>query len=134
LINGCVKREKGKEMDIVIKVIGMFFALIGVVYLLKPNIIKWLMEFFKQGRRLYIAGVLRFAFAIIFLIGARECDITWVIITFGVLFLISGLLIFTLGLDRLRSMLEWYQQQSNWVLRFLASVTLILGAVIIYSA
>ena len=75
-------------MDIIIKIIGIAFILLAIVYLLKPDVMKALMEFFKQGRRIYFAGLIRFVLAIIFLLAARECDITWVIVAFGILFII----------------------------------------------
>ena len=121
-------------MDYVIKIIGIVFVLIAIAYLIKPEILKWMMKFFRQGKRIYFAGILRFALAIIFLLGARECDITPVIVTLGILFLISGLLIFTIRYEKLISMLDWYQKQSFIFLRILAVITLIVGGVIIYSA
>ena len=35
---------------IVIKSLGIFIALIGIVYLLRPDFIKRLMEFIKKGK------------------------------------------------------------------------------------
>jgi hypothetical protein len=35
---------------IVIKSLGMLFTLIGIAYLLRPDIIKTLMGFFKKGK------------------------------------------------------------------------------------
>ncbi len=121
-------------MDTVIKIIGIVIVSIAVVYLLKPAVMKCLIEFFSQGRRIYFAGLMRFALAIVFLLGARECDITWVIITFGILFLISGLLIFTMGLERIKAILGWYQKQPVLILRVLALIALAIGTVIIYCA
>lgn len=121
-------------MDTIVKIVGIVFVFVGVVYLIKPNVMKNIMEFFKQGKRLYFAGLIRFTLAIVFLLAARECDITWVIATFGVLFIISGLLIFVLGLERLKSMIDWWQKQSFLLLRVIALITLALGAVIVYSA
>lgn len=121
-------------MDTVVKIVGVVFVVIGIIYLIKPGVIKSLMEFFKQGKRLYFAGLIRFALAIVFLLAARECDITWVIVVFGFLFIISGLLIFILGLERLRSMIDWWQKQSLLLLRVIALITLALGAIILYSA
>ncbi|UCE98672.1 MAG: hypothetical protein JSV82_05635 [Planctomycetota bacterium] len=121
-------------MDTVVKIVGVVFVVIGIIYLIKPGVIKSLMEFFKQGKRLYFAGLIRFALAIVFLLAARECDITWVIVVFGILFIISGLLIFILGLERLRSMIDWWQKQSLLLLRVIALITLALGAIILYSA
>ena len=121
-------------IDIVVKIAGIFFVLIGILYLLKPGFLKGLMEFFKQGKRIYFAGLIRFVLAVVFLLAARECDITWVIVVFGILFMLSGLLVFTLGARRLKFLLEWWQRQSFLLLRLVGLITLAIGAVIIYSA
>jgi len=121
-------------MKTIIQVLGILIVLVGIVYLLKPDVMKWLMEFFKQGKRIYLAGLIRLVLAIVFLLAARECDITWVIVAFGILLLISGILIFMLGPRRLKSILEWWQKQPTLLLRVLALIALAVGAVIIYSA
>ena len=121
-------------MDTVIKIIGIVFVFAGIVYLLKPNVIKSIMEFFKQGKRIYFAGLIRFVLAIVFLLAARECDITWVIVAFGVLFLFGGLLIFILGAEKIRAIINWWQRQPLWLLRVIALIFLAIGAIIVYSA
>lgn len=121
-------------MDIVVKFLGVVFILIGIVYLIKPVVLKRMMGFFRQGKRLYLAGLLRFVLAVVFLLGARECNISWVIATFGVLFIISGLLIFTLGLERLKSIIDWYQDQPLLILRIIALLVLAVGAIVVYAA
>jgi len=121
-------------MDTVIKIIGVVFVCVGIVYLLKPDVLKRMLEFFKQGNRIYFAGLIRFALAIIFLLAARECDITWLIVLFGILFIISGLLVFLLGPERLRPIFEWWQKQSPLLVRILSLLVLAFGSLIIYSA
>ena len=121
-------------MDIVIKSLGIVFVLIGIVYLLRPDVMKWLMEFFKQGKRIYFAGLIRFALAVVFLLGARECKRFWVIFAFGILFIIGGLLIFILGPEKIKSIIDWWQKQSILLFRVIALITLAFGAIIIYSA
>ncbi len=121
-------------MDIVIKSLGIVFVLIGIVYLLRPDVMKWLMEFFKQGKRIYFAGLIRFALAVVFLLGARECKRFWVIFAFGILFIIGGLLIFILGPEKIKSIIDWWQKQSILLFRVIALITLAVGAIIIYSA
>jgi hypothetical protein len=115
-------------MNVVIKIIGMVFVLIGIVYLIKPRVMRHLMEFFAQGNRLYFAGVIRFVLAVIFLVAARECRKPWVIFAFGILFLLGGLLIFLAG------PLEWWQKQSDLLFRVLALAALAVGVVVIIFA
>ena len=119
---------------IVIKSLGMLFALMGIVYLLKPQIIKRLMGFFKKGKRIYFAGLVRFALAIVFFLGARECRYFWVIFASGVIFLTGGLLIFILGPEKIRRMLDWYHDQPALIFRIIAAIVLAFGVIIILSA
>ena len=121
-------------MEIVVNILGILIIFIGIGYLLKPDIIKRLMEFFKKGKRIYFAAVLRFILAIIFLLGASGCDQKWIIATFGILFLISGLLILILGHEKIRQMFDWYQNQPVLLFRIIAAVVLACGAVIVYAA
>ena len=121
-------------MDWVIKIIGIVFVLMAIGCLLKPDVVRRLMEFFSQGNRLYVAGVIRFVLAVVFLVAARECKKPWVIFAFGILFLLSGLLIFLIGPKRLRPIFEWWQKRSNLLLRVLALATLAVGVVVIIFA
>lgn len=121
-------------MEIIVKIVGILIVLIGIVFLLKPGVMKRLMEFIKKGKRVYFAGVIRFTLAIIFLLGASECSQKWIIAAFGILFLISGLLIFILGPEKIRKILEWYQKQPALIFRVIAVIVLACGAVIVYSA
>ncbi len=121
-------------MDIVIKSLGIVFVLIGIVYLLKPDVLKWLMEFFKQGKRIYFGGLIRFVLAIVFFVGARECKYPWAIIAFGIIFIIGGLLIFILKPEKIKRILEWYEKQPVLIFRIIAVIVLIFGALVIYSA
>ncbi|MHC4396930.1 MAG: hypothetical protein ACYS1A_14900 [Planctomycetota bacterium] len=120
-------------MATTVKIIGIAIVFMAVVYLLKPDVFKRIMEFFKQGRRIYFAGLLRFVLAVVFLLAANDCKRPWVIISLGILFIISGLLVFTLGLEKLKAMIEWYQKQSTLLLRVIALIALAIGALIISS-
>ena len=121
-------------MNIVIRILGIVFVLMGIVYLLRPDVMKWLIEFFKQGKRIYFAGLIRFALAVVFLVGARECKYFWVILAFGILFIIGGLVIFILGPQKLKTILDWYEKQPTVLLRVIAIIVLAVGALIIVSA
>jgi uncharacterized protein YjeT (DUF2065 family) len=119
---------------IAIKSIGMLISLMGIVYLLRPDIIRKLMRFFKKGNRIYLAGILRLALAVVFLVAARECRYPWIIFVSGVIFLAGGLLIFLLGPEKIRKMLDWYQEQPTLIFRVIALIVLAFGVIIILSA
>ena len=122
------------DIVIVIKSLGILFVLLGVAYLLKPGIIRELMRFFKKGKRIYFAGLLRFVLAVIFLTAATECRVPAVIGALGIIFLLSGVLIFLLGPERIRAIFSWYEEQPVAIFNFIATVVVIVGVVTIFSA
>jgi len=122
------------SMVIVVKSFGIIFALMGIAYLLRPDIVKKLMGFFKKGKRIYFAGLIRFALAVVFFVAARECRYPWIIFASGIIFLISGFLIFMLGPEKIRRILDWYQYQPTLFFRIIALIVLAFGAIIIFSA
>ena len=117
-----------------IRIIGIICILAGILYMLKPDVPRRLMEFFKKGSRIYLAGVMRFALAVVFLVGAGQCRYTTVIIGFGIVFMLSGLLVFMIGPKRLRGMIDWLARQPALLLRGLGVVALVFGAAICYCA
>lgn len=119
---------------LVIKSLGILIALMGIAYLLKPGIIKRLMGFFKKGKRMYLPGLVRFALAVVFFVGARECRYFWIIFACGIIFLLSGFLIFMLGPEKIRRIFNWYENQPNLFFRVIALIVLIFGVIIILSA
>lgn len=121
-------------METVIKIIGTVIVCIGLVFLIWPEIMRATTRFFSKGSRLYLAAMVRFALAIVFIMGARNCGIKWVIVLFGLIFLLSGLLIFMLGLERAKGIIRWYQEQPSFVYRIVAIIVLSVGLIITYAA
>ena len=120
-------------MHFVIKSLGVFFDLIGIAYLLWPGLLKHLMNFFKQGSRIYLPALVRLILAAIFFYGARECRRPWLIYTSGAIFLADGLLIFALGPRKIRWIFDWYEDQPTLIFRIIALVVIIFGSLIIAS-
>ncbi len=121
-------------MDVVIKIIGIIIVVVGIAYLVRPGIMKWLMEFFKKGSNIYLGGLLRLALAVVFLLAATSCKKTWIIIVLGILFLFGGILVLILGPKRITPILEWWLKKPNWILQVLALLTVAFGVLIIYAA
>jgi hypothetical protein len=121
-------------MQITIRIIGILMFMAGILFLINPQIIKQIITFLQKGYRIYFVGMLRIALAVVFLLGARQCGMTRVIIVLAILFLISGLSIFMLGSGKIQRILKWYLRQPIFFLRILALIPLILGGLIIYAA
>jgi uncharacterized protein YjeT (DUF2065 family) len=121
-------------MQILIKIIGILIILEGILFLLKPEFLKKILEFISRGKRVYIAAGIRIVLGIVFLLAASHCRIIWVIIVLGLLLLISGIVMLTMKLDRLKTMINWWLAKSEVFLRIMAVVVAAVGIVILYSA
>lgn len=121
-------------MQTIIQVIGILIFLGGILFLLKPEVVRRIVAFMQKGYRIYFVGMLRIALAVVFLLGARQCDMTRVMAALAILFLVSGLLIFMLGSGKIQRILSWYLRQPAFVLRVLSLIPLLLGGLIIYAA
>jgi uncharacterized protein YjeT (DUF2065 family) len=121
-------------METVIKIIGTVIVCIGLVYFIRPEIMIATTRFFSKGSRLYIAAMVRFALAVVFIMGARHCGRTWIIVMFGLIFLLSGLLIFMLGLQKAKGILRWYMEQPKFISRITSGIVLVIGLIIVYAA
>jgi hypothetical protein len=104
------------------------------LYVVRPNAGKALIQFFAKGNRIYLAGVIRFALAVLLLLSVHACNLKWVIIAFGVLLILSSVLIFSLGHKKLAGLLDWAQRQRPLVLRIMGLITIALGGILLYSA
>ena len=117
-----------------VKVIGVLLILAGTLYLINPRLMRKVIDFFSIGTRLYVVGVIRLALGILFLYAASQADIQWIIITIGILMIISAIIIFAMGTKKMCLLLDFYKQQNDTVLRLLSLVALIFGILIIYAA
>ena len=121
-------------MTIVIQIIGILMIAMGLIAIIKPTILKTLIEVLNVGKRIYFIGVLRIIIAILFLLGASGCKIPQIIIAIAILILLSGLLIFAIKLEKIKAILTWWQNKSPIVVRLAALIALAFGAIIIYAA
>lgn len=120
-------------MQWTIKIIGIVLVCIGAAFFLRPDLLKKSIGFVKKGYRINYAAILRIILAIVLFIGARECRKTAIIITIGVILLISGITVLVIGITRAREIVGWVEKKesiSSWLLPI---IMLLIGAVIIYA-
>ena len=121
-------------MLILVRAIGIVIIVMGIAVLLSPRTMKQLIAFWSKGKRIYLAGVLRVAIAVILLLAASACKRVGIILTLGILILIGGIMIFALPLQKMRSMLTWWEKKPLWVLRLMGLIAIAIGALLPYSA
>jgi hypothetical protein len=121
-------------MKTFIFIVGLIILLFGAAILIKPLFTKKLFHFIAKGKRIYLVGILRIILGVLFLIGALSCDYYGIIIFFGILFCVSGLTIFIMKFERLKAIMNWFDQKPVSFMRLMAILAMLIGAIITYAA
>lgn len=120
-------------MLILVKVIGIYLVAMGIIILLRPKAYSIIFNFFRQGKRIYMAGILRILFGALFLSVADESRFQTFLLIMGVLAIIGGITIFVLKPAKLKTLMDWFEKKSPTFIRTWGVVAIIIGALFIYS-
>jgi len=121
-------------MLIFINAIGILITAMGIMILLNPKAGKKMMAFWRQGKNIYIGGLIRVLLGGIFLYYAPQARLPMAIFALGVLAILGGLFIFILGLEKTKAILDCWDKKPERSLRLLSLLVIVFGALIFYSA
>jgi len=121
-------------MVALIKLIGIVILILGVAYLLRPELMKQYMSFWTKNRRLYAGAIISAIIGTFLLLGATQCRIDWVVTVVGLWGLLKGLIILMLGKEKMASTIKWWQKKSVKTLRAAAIAVITIGALLIFAA
>ena len=120
-------------MEGIVKLMGIVMVAIGVIYFVKPATMKKIADYFLKEQRLKIGGVISIIIGVIFLGTASKCAIPLVVTLFGILALAKGIVIFALGQQKIKTMLDTLTKKTPKTIRGFALIEIILGIVLIYA-
>lgn len=118
-------------MPLLAKVIGGVICVFGFAVALRPEWMKRMLAFWKEGKRLYYVGVIRITAGLVFLSAAFGSRVPGAAVALGILFLLSGVLVFLLGPERLRPLIEWWDKRSAIVCRLAGALVTAFGMLIL---
>ena len=83
-------------MFVLARFVAVIFIVAGCILMLRPDMVKRLIEYVKEGSRIYAVGVLRIIVGLILMSVSPQSRITWVVFLLGLLAAASGIAIFVL--------------------------------------
>jgi len=120
-------------MSNLVILIGVVIGFMGILSLVNPNRMKRCIAFCSQGKRLYGIGVLRICVGIILLLAASQYKFSLFVALVGILAIVSSVLIFSMKLEKTKSILDWWSKRPPLVLRILSIIAIAIGVLLIYS-
>ncbi len=121
-------------MSYFITAFGILYVIVGVVFFMKPEYVRTVIDFFRAGRRIYAAGALRIVVGGLLIYAAQSALIPWIPRIIGILAVIGGVIIYPLGLQRMNAWMDWWKGLSDGKLRIFAVIAEIAGILLVYSA
>lgn len=121
-------------MVILVKLVGIVIAFAAVVLLLTPEFMKNIIDFFSQGKRMYMIGAGRAVVALILFFAAPACATPGLVIAVAIIILLSSIPVFVFKKEKC---IDWINTFANWPvnkLRMLILVPLVLGMLLIIAA
>ena len=117
-----------------VKLVGIVMVVLGAVYLVKPALLKKNINFWMKENRIYFGVILALLIAVIFLVSASRCAVSWFVVILGIVSLIKAISIFALGPKKISSLLDKIEKKPAKILRTLCGIKLVLGIILIYAA
>ena len=121
-------------MNKAVMVIGIIMVCAGAALVARPDLVRRMVEFWGKGRRLYLAGVLRVVLGVVLVFGASACEQTGAVLAVGIIFIVGGISIFAIGLERARSVLAWWDRRSGLLVRLAPLFAVAVGILLLWGA
>jgi len=121
-------------MDYFVKAVGILVLTLAVVIFARPATIRSFIDFAKVGKRVYIGGVIRVTLGALLLLASPRVIMPWIPALIGALMLVSGILIFSLGVQRIHAVMDWMRLRPDNTIRAFVLIPAIFGIALIYSA
>ncbi len=121
-------------MVLLVKFLGIVAVVLGVVYIIKPEIMRQYIDFWTKGKRLHAGAVLSLLIGIVFLLAASQCSISWFIALFGILGIVKGIVLFAVKQEKAISWCKWWMERPVTFLRIHALLVIAIGVLLIYAA
>ena len=125
--------ELSKDMNIIVVIVGWLILLLGLLGIASPHSLVNAVLAMPSATRFYVTVIVRIVVGIIFLFAARRCRVAWLVYLFGVIILLSGIVLLFLGAGRLDGIVNWFAARSGAGLRFAYVVDVIIGALLIFA-
>ena len=116
-----------------IVIVGLCAMGLCLTILIRPEILRRMINFYTIGKRIYLAGFIRLLAGIIILILASNARIWIYVICVGVFAAASGLSVFFLALRRTKILLSRLQKQPNLIIRLYAIAALVIWVLLFYA-
>lgn len=119
-------------MLLLVKLVSILIMTFGLLVLFLPQLAKRMLSFWAEGKRVYFAGGIRILIGLLLIGAASESALPQAVLALGLFFVIAGVLVFVISLERLKMMLVWWLEAPLTVCRVLGILVASFGALMFF--
>jgi len=120
-------------MFFIAKLVAVLLIVLGCALMLRPEIVRQIVEYFKEGNRIYVLGVVRIVIGLILLNVSFQSRLTWIVFLVGILSIASGIFIFIMKKDKVLEIAEQMVPKDKKGLYPLGAVPVVIGVLLFFS-
>jgi uncharacterized protein YjeT (DUF2065 family) len=120
-------------MPYIVKAIGIFLIVVGVMNFLIPQNVRKFIEFAKVGKRVYIGGAVRIAVGALLLISIPSVTFPWLPGLVGLVALAGGVLLIVMGPEKDHAFMDKIAALPDSKLSKIPLLAGVVGVLLVYS-
>lgn len=117
-------------MVMLVQIVGLLIVGLGLAILISPAVTHQIFEFFKEGKRIQIAGVVRVLVGVVLFLSSSRSAVPIAANMLGAIFLLSGIIVLVSDAEKLRAFIEKYSEMPEIILRLLGLMAAAFGFLI----
>ena len=114
-------------MILLVKVMSIAVIVWGCILILRPDTLKKVFHYVKEGNRLYIASGIKTVIGVILMFAASYCSIPWIVLFFGAIMAFGGAAGFLMKEKVLLKMVDWVEGSKKKTVYMIGAIALVVG-------
>lgn len=121
-------------MVLITKLIAIVIIIYGCLLVMRPGLLKQLVEYAEKGKRFYIISGVKSILGVIMILAANNCSIPWVVLFFGALSLLGGVLVFVFQKNFIDAYIKKMDSLTEKQISVIGVVAVAVGALLALAA
>jgi len=117
-------------MVLLVKILSIAIIVYGCMLFLRPTILKPIVEYVKEGNRIYIANGIKIVIGIILLLASAGAQIPWLIFVLGALTVLTGAASFFVKKEVVTGIIKWLEKAKNKQIQLIGIIALAIGVLL----
>jgi len=118
-------------MVLFVKVLSIAVILYGCLIILRPSILKKLLEDCRKGNRVYYVSGAKVIAGILLMIASRECVVQWFILFIGAVTTLGAGVMFLIKKKAILQYVDWVDSRPVKFTYFMGGASIVLGTLMI---